>query len=464
MVSNASKPTGKINAYVSKYKNPSSAAGYKSAIESFLRCMFDCDKVDADGHKKVYNYEKMFDDYLKKYAERMQVIDETLGLKNKNDLLEAYEESLNLDFVKFSECLVKTCKSKQSARQIMTYCKTMLKEYKVVVPDCAMMHLKREMKGGKAQATKSISPEMICRIVGGADVRGKAIVLMLSSSGLRINELLALKLEQKTDDDSYIDMTHNPIQIFVSAKDAKNKLPRFTFISNEAKKALLAWLDARNEYISVSSKYSERLKKSGNIEAVPDYTTTRYIFPYSDNAITSMWNTLVSRAGFYTPDKENKISNPYTIHEGLRGFFLSTMAYAGFKSLGEYLGGHSGYLDNSYRQSPFAAEADYKKAESKLRCCIESDIAEEMNTQKAEIYSLTETTHEQKESIVEVRELNRALRQQMKQQENDVVTLKDILKAQQKMLDDIMSKLNAHEVPGTQYVDAELGNIPEGDA
>lgn len=415
----AKKQAGKIAAFTAKYSNESTASGYKSGIESFIRCQFNLDKLDKDGHKKKHDYEAKFEEYLAEYAAKREKIDQTHDKKAKEELQRSYEASLGLDFRNFAECLATECKSKQSAREIMTKARLVLSIYGVKVPDEDVMHLKRELKGGRANVDEDITNEMICRIVKGADVRGRAVILTLASSGLRINECLALKLKKVTDDDSYIDMTYNPIKIYVSAKDAKNKEARFTFISTEAKKALIEWLKARDEYIKTAEKHTQNLKDSGNIKEAPDYTTNPRVFPYSDNAITSMWETLLTRANLYTNKDE---PNKYRIH-GLRAFFLSAMKFGGNRALGEWLAGHLGYLDSSYGNAPQNAAHDYKKLESVLRCCIESDVNEELTTQKTELSTLRETTAVTRDAYEGMKITNERLQEQQKLMQAQLDTL-----------------------------------------
>ena len=415
----AKKQVGKIAAFTAKYGNKSTASGYKSGIESFLRCQFKLDKLDKDGHKKSHDYEAKFEEYLAEYARKRETIDQTHDKKKKEELQRSYEASLGLDFRNFAQCLGTECKSKQSAREIMTKARLVLSIYGVKVPDEDVMHLKRELKGGRANVDEDITNEMICRIVKGADVRGRAIVLMLASSGLRINECLSLKLKKVNDDDSHIDLTYDPIKIYVSAKDSKNKEARFTFISTEAKKALTEWLKIRDEYIKTAAKHTQNLKKSGNINEAPDHMGDLRVFPYSDNAITSMWETLLTRANLYTNKDE---PNKYRIH-GLRAFFISAMKFGGNRALGEWLAGHLGYLDSSYGNAPQNAAHDYKKLEPVLRCCIEADIKEELTTQKTELSNLRESTAVTRDAYEAMKYTNEKLAAQMQVQQDQLNTL-----------------------------------------
>ena len=54
----------KIADYVAKYSNASSGAGYKSAIETFLRSTYNLPKNDNDGKRATYDFESLLTQYL----------------------------------------------------------------------------------------------------------------------------------------------------------------------------------------------------------------------------------------------------------------------------------------------------------------------------------------------------------------------------------------------------------------
>ena len=155
--------SGKIAAYVAKYSNAGSGAGYKNAIEAFLRCIFKLDKADKAGH----NYEDLLDQYL-----------------------EDKKRNRSADVKVFSECLIKESVSKQSARQRLTYAVKFLRAQGVSILDEDVQDIKREAKGGAATVDKALTAGVICQAIKGADVRNRAIILVLASSGLRVGELV----------------------------------------------------------------------------------------------------------------------------------------------------------------------------------------------------------------------------------------------------------------------------------
>src|SRR5208337_2437312 len=89
-------------------------------------------------------------------------------------------------------------------------------------------------------------------------------------------------------------------------------------------------------------------------------TDTDLLFPFSDNAANSMWETALKASGQFSLDTTTG-RNQYRIHS-FRKFFITQMSMAGQKVLAEHLAGHLGYLDASYRQvGSEQAGAEYLK-------------------------------------------------------------------------------------------------------
>jgi integrase len=78
------------------------------------------------------------------------------------------------------------------------------------------------------------------KILNHADVRQRAAILILLSSGLRIGELVTLKLGD-------VDMSRKNPMIRLRAENTKGRKPRVTFMSYQAKGELEAFLNKRRE-------------------------------------------------------------------------------------------------------------------------------------------------------------------------------------------------------------------------
>ena len=80
----------------------------------------------------------------------------------------------------------------------------------------------------------------IARIVEYMPLHARTLTLMLSSSGMRVGECLALK-------SSDIMLDKNPVRINIRAEATKTKKKRVTFISSEAKAILQEWILYKNK-------------------------------------------------------------------------------------------------------------------------------------------------------------------------------------------------------------------------
>src|SRR5208337_2667798 len=319
---------GKISDFTSKYSNKSTASGYKNAIESYLRCINSLPKKDKTGKKISHDYETLFDIYLK---------------DKKRDR--------NADFVTFSNRLKEDAVSAQSARQVMTFARYVLNAHGIKLKDVVIQDLKREMKGGSGTIDKVMTAKVIDTALREMDVRGRSLVLTLLSSGARLNEALSLTL-------SDIDLESHPVKITVRGTNAKNKQTRYTFISNEAAECVRAWLKKRDEYLKTAATHNKGLIGIG--KSSEKATDTDLLFPFSDNAANSMWETALKASGQFSLDTTTG-RNQYRIHS-FRKFFITQMSMAGQKVLAEHLAGHLGYLDASYRQvGSEQAGAEYLK-------------------------------------------------------------------------------------------------------
>jgi len=183
------------------------------------------------------------------------------------------------------------------------------------------------------------SHEKLQKILRYSDVRTRAVILTALSSGMRIGELAKINI-------SDIDLKHNPAIITVRGEITKTGDSRIAFISNEAKKAIKAWLDVRDTFLI---KINNRLKniKSRN----KDYIDNR-LFGISDQCIRRFWNIYLEQASLNERDKNTqKEFRKYHFHT-LRKFFQTYMSMEMEDKFVKILMGHIGYLGESYDRIP----------------------------------------------------------------------------------------------------------------
>ncbi|WP_321507326.1 site-specific integrase [uncultured Methanoregula sp.] len=393
---------GKIIDFTSKYSNKSTASGYKSAIESFLRCINNLPKKDKTGKKIPHDYETLFDQYLK---------------DKKRDR--------NADFTVFANCLKVDAVSAQSARQVMTNARYLLNAHGIKLKDVVVQDLKREMKGGAGTVDKVMTAKVIDAALKEMDVRGRALVLTLASSGARLNEVLSLNL-------SDIDLESDPVKITIRGVNAKNKQNRYSFLSDEAAQCVRVWLKKRDDYLKTAVTRNRGLIGIG--KSSEKVTDTDLVFPFSDNAANSMWETALKASGQFSLDPTTG-RNQYRIHS-FRKFFISQLSMAGQKVLAEHLAGHLGYLDTSYRQvSSEQAGAEYRKVQDVVTIGVPMEYKEIAKEQDKKLRM-------QGESIEGLRAINDRLQNQMQLMQEKNSTLHDRLQQIEQASEDQKNNLN----------------------
>ena len=150
------------------------------------------------------------------------------------------------------------------------------------------------------------------------DAKEKAFFLMMLSSGLRENELIQLKTKD-------IDFDSNPVTISVPALNAKTKKKKFSFISIEAKEALLEWLKVKDDYLAGLKRRSAGLYKyledtHGKKVAI---LKEDYVFPFKSCTVRTWWNRCLAKAHYDKLDEatEMRVMHLYT----LRKFFSTKL-------------------------------------------------------------------------------------------------------------------------------------------
>src|SRR5208337_2248545 len=146
-------------------------------------------------------------------------------------------------------------------------------------------------------------------------------------------------------------------------------------------------------------------------------TDTDLLFPFSDNAANSMWETALKASGQFSLDTTTG-RNQYRIHS-FRKFFITQMSMAGQKVLAEHLAGHLGYLDASYRQvDSEQAGKQYLAVQHVLTIGIPPEFRETAT-------ELTGKLQLQGESIEGLRAMNEKLMAQMTKIQDEIESIKE---------------------------------------
>lgn len=307
---------GKIADYLKHYDNPSTAGGYSAAVYTYLDFIYGKQRTGArvtDEEKK--RYEKLLDKYLKEKR----------------------------DFPGDMAGFVVSLQSRPplSARQTFTFVKEFFNHYDRELPAKNLKFIRHKLpKGNVRTIEKDLDLDTIRTILQHVDTKGRALILVLASSGMRINEALSLAVED-------IEFKHKPTVITVRGETAKNGDNRITFLSAEATAAVNEWLKVRGDYIRSSANRNNGLVRNGRGSSKTGEDDGR-LFPFSDQNASTMWDNALVKAGLLSRDKN---TNRKQLHfHQFRKFFISQLSLVVSKEIAETLAGHNGYLTGSYRR------------------------------------------------------------------------------------------------------------------
>ncbi len=169
---------------------------------------------------------------------------------------------------------------------------------------------------------KKLSKTQLRKILNYLDIKGRAQVLFLLSSGCRVGESVKLKIND-------LDLKSDPPCAYIRAENTKNGVgARTVYFSYEAKDAINDWLEIK-----------DTIKKRNGMPFSKDL-----VFDWAINTARYMWDRAIEKAGLDAKDEKTHC-RIYHLH-GLRKFFRSQIGLD--VDLTHALMGHSGYLDDSY--------------------------------------------------------------------------------------------------------------------
>ncbi|RLI80797.1 hypothetical protein DRP04_07550 [Archaeoglobales archaeon] len=266
-------------------------------------------------------------------------------------------------------------------------------------------------KGNARTVEDEIDPAKLRKILQHLDVKGRALVLVLASSGMRIGE--ALKI---TIDDLKLD--REPAEITIRGEYTKTGEQRYVFISREAKEALIEWLKVREDYLRQAKNKNKGLIKKGKAKA--KNVEDDRVFPFSVEVANQTFSKALKKAGLLKVDKTTGRKKLH-IHM-LRKFFRSQLAQKVPVDIVEAMLGHSGYLTEAYRRYTKKQMAEfYKQGEDLLTINMPEDIREIRN-------EFREKMEKQRELIEDLILENRELKRRMAEMEKSVMELEKMFR------------------------------------
>jgi len=236
--------------------------------------------------------------------------------------------------------------------------------------------------GGPVSEEADLTKDLLKKVLNVCDIRMKALVLMLITSGMRIGE--AVTIHDKdiviSEDRSYGVVSLRGVSRQRGSK-LKNRHSRTTFIGKEAVQALLQWYEVRDDYVDRSCKRSlGRWQPSDIMDG--------RVFPFGIPALGGSLRNALKNANLFDKDEDTGRS---LIHFHLfRKYFITTMTNSGIpEKFVDFYAGHLGELDRAYqRQTTEKLLEIYLRGEPHLR--VYDDGAEEIAKTKEEIKATRE--------------------------------------------------------------------------
>jgi integrase len=109
-------------------------------------------------------------------------------------------------------------------------------------------------KTGDAETKQGeLTTDILRKMVGAADIRGRVLIMLLASTACRIGELCDVTLDD-------INMKSNPASIHLKKEYTKNSRERTVFLTDECKEVVSIWLSGeRIKYLTASYQRNEGL-------------------------------------------------------------------------------------------------------------------------------------------------------------------------------------------------------------
>lgn len=305
--------------------------------------------TEGDKWFKEVKKSKILEEYLKPLAKGTRISYRTalkyyyrfLDIDNFKDMDNYFKSGRNIkdDFLNFIK-VEKDIKNKRNTTSVVSKssCIQRFLEYNDII------FTKKENRGFKRYIkvyTHKMSDEYtptkndIKRLLQYADVKMKTAILMLSSSGMRIGELMNLQIN-----DIHLDnhIKGEPLRLYL--RNTKTGTNRVAWISPEATESLQEWLITRDRYIKTRDKRNFTNNKKVDNKLIPCHKKT----------VEKGFLLLTDKIGLCSQDKVTGF-HKFTLHQ-LRKFFNSQLKFEAKlpERVVEIFMGHVGYLNGTYDQ------------------------------------------------------------------------------------------------------------------
>jgi len=365
--------------YLNQFESSSTVRAYKAALKKFFQTIYDVHEPDL---------EKLAEQY---FNERRN-----------------FEADVQAFAVALKEAPPKT------RRLYLTAVKVFLLENGVELPQLFWRRLRGRIKGSQPVSEEKVPTKAELRsVMMHLPVAGKALFLVLVSSGMRIGEALKIQLDD-------LELERNPPMIRIRAEYTKTGEKRITFITPEAAEAVREWLKVRESWLRAAAEKSHLYGKS---------LDDRRVFPFTSANARAMWRNALKKTGNGKVDPRTKrlLMRPHV----LRKYFRSMVGAIAGMDTAETLMGHGAYLSEVYRKYPdperFLGEA-YMKTISDLQIFTEEHPDEVRIKQVEERSRLLETINMQLQSrLMALESENLELKQKLAEVERKLNEIEKML-------------------------------------
>lgn len=317
--------------YLKQYGSNNTVKAYQSALKNYF--------------EMIYNERNGLDQLAERYFS-----------ENRN-----FEEDLQNFLVSLKSVAPKSANLKLAAVRMF------LLENDIDLTQKFWRRLRGRIRGSRALTLDKVpSNEELRRIIMHLPIQGKALFLVLSSSGMRIGETMLLKTEDLV-------LNGDPVKVNIRGEYTKSGNSRVAFISGEAKEAVGEWLKTRDQYLAAAVGRSQRHEKQ---------KTDERLFPFESNTAYFFWRNALSKS--QNGEKDSRTHRSLMHPHVLRKFFRTRLGAVIPVDIVEALMGHEGYLTEVYRKyGPEELAKFYLKGEYALLVFTESGEVSKL-TQKIE--------------------------------------------------------------------------------
>lgn len=407
---------GKIADFLDTYNSEETKRNYGSAIRTFLAYKYGFTLYKAHVSSEILEKQRVEADRL---IERYFTEHDVRDPEDRKRIISDFKKYTSWTASHYTP---KSCQYYNAAlRQFFEY-------HGVEIQAKDRKEIKRSVKkGGPETRDVLVSKDNIRKILMHSPLKLQALVLLISSSGLRINEALTLDLED-------IELFDEYGKIFVRGEKSKNRFSRITFCSKEAATSLKEWLSVREKYLDGVER---RLYSGEKKIAVPVDVRRKRLFGYGDVHARDLLEAALEKSNL---DKKDSRTRRSLIHfHSFRKFFDTTISDIVPPMYVSILMGHQSALDKSYKIPDSDKIRDmYLKCEPFLRVYDESAV--EIAVTKEEIRIANE-------SMRDIRIENLELKTKMQDFDRMQTRMKD--------LEDRMRTLTALDAVYSSMDDAE---------